>query len=191
MRFGTKAAIMTAFAGPAIAALIMTGAGPANAAVTTANAPHSTSDPIFGFCNPFFQHQNQFFFQRQQWNLSGDNTVVATLNGSSMTFSYPVDFTQRGGCLGGTLTDPFFPTSGPIHGTVFGNHVTFSFRYPNGSTQGKRTFTGTIDRHGDVFGTWSETGSENGTGTWHLTRDAHRACHQFFWWNPNRACFLF
>ena len=128
MRFGTKAAIMTAFAGPAIAALILTGAGPANAAVTTTT--HTTSDtPIFGFCNPFFRDENPFMFQRERWNLNGDNTVVATLNGSSMTFSYPVDFVQRGGCLSGTLTDPFFPTSGPIHGTVFGNFVTFSFRY--------------------------------------------------------------
>ena len=187
MRFGTKAAIMTAFAGPAIAALMLTGAGTANAAVTTTT--HTTSD--FGFCNPFFEHQNQFFFQRERWNLSGDNTVVATLKGSTQTFNYPVDFTQRGGCLGGTLSDPLFPTSGPIHGFVFGNHVTFSFRYPQGSIQGTRTFTGFIDRHGDVSGTWSETGSENGTGTWSLARDAHRVCHRFFWWDPNRACFLF
>ncbi|HEY6295167.1 MAG TPA: hypothetical protein VIX15_05840 [Streptosporangiaceae bacterium] len=191
MRFGIKAAITAAVAGPAIAALMLTGAGPANAAVTTANAPHSTSDPFFGFCNPFFQHQNQFFFQRQQWNISGDNTVVATLNGNSNTFNYPVDITQRGGCLGGTLSDPLFPTSGPIHGTVFGNHVTFSFTYPNGSAQGKRTFSGFINRRGYVSGTWSETGSENGTGTWHLAMNAHRACHRFEWWNPNRACFLF
>ena len=193
MRFRTKAAIVTAFAGPAMAALILTGAGPANAAVTTTTA-HTTSDmPIFGFCNPFFQNQdeNQFFFFRQKWNLSGDNTVEATLNGNSRTFSYPVDFTQRGGCLGGTLSDPLFPTSGPIHGTVFGNHVTFSFKYPSGSIQGTRTFTGTIDRRGDVSGTWSETGSENGAGTWSLAERAHRACHRFFWWNPNRACFLF
>jgi hypothetical protein len=185
MRFGTRAAIMTAFAGPAIAALMLTGAGPANAAVTTAHTP------IFGFCNPFFQNENPFMFQRQEWNFSGNNTVVATLNGNSNTFSYPVHFTQRGGCLSGTLSDPLFPTSGPIHGIVFGNHVTFSFRYPSGSIQGKRTFTGFVDRWGDVHGTWSETGSEHGTGTWHLAKDVHRACHQFFWWDPNRACFLF
>ena len=118
MRFGTKAAIMTAFAGPAIAALIMTKVQ-ANAAVTTANTPHSTSDPIFGFCNPFFQHQNQFFFQRQQWNLSGDNTVVATLNGSSMTFSYPVDFTQQGRLPRARrhYTDPLLSRPPTIHGT--------------------------------------------------------------------------
>ena len=185
MRFRTKAAIMTALAGPAIAAMLLTGAGPANAAVTT------THTSIFGFCNPFFQDENPFMFQREQWNLSGNNTVVVTLKGSTMTFSYPVHFVQRGGCLSGTLTDPFFPTSGPIHGTVFGRHVRFSFTYPNGSIQGKRTFTGKIDRHGDVSGTWSETGSENGTGTWSLAKDAHRACHRFFWWDPNQACFLF
>ena len=74
---------------------------------------------------------------------------------------------------------------------MFGNHVTFSFRYPNGSSQGKRTFTGTINRWGDASGTWSETGSENATGTWHLAKDVHRACHRFFWWDPSQACFLF
>jgi hypothetical protein len=189
MRFRTKAAIMTAFAGPAIAALILTGAGPANAAVTTTT--HTTSGIPFGFCNPFFQDENPLFHQRQEWNLSGDNTVVATLQGSSTIFNYPVHFTQRGGCLGGTLSDPLFPTSGPIRGFVFGNHVVFSFRYPHGSIQGLRTFIGTIDRHGDVSGNWTETGSEHGTGTWSLARDAHRACHRFFWWDPNRACFLF
>ena len=75
-----------------------------------------------------------------------------------MTWYYSVDFTQRGSCLSGTLNDSYFPFSGPLHGTVFGNYVTFSFRYPHGSSQGTRTFNGYINRWGDVSGRWSETG---------------------------------
>jgi hypothetical protein len=174
MRFRTKAAITTAFAGPAIAALIFTGAGPANAAVTTAAAPHTTTSTswVFPFC---FRHHLEL------WNFNGDNTVVATLHGSTMIFNYPVHFRQRGSCLRGTLTDPFFPTSGPIFGIVVRNFVRFSFRYPPGSVQGTRTFVGhVINRDGDVAGTWSETGSENGTGTWSLADDVRPACPDFF-----------
>jgi hypothetical protein len=189
MRFGTKAAIMTAFAGPAIAALMLTGAGPANAAVTTTTS-HTTSTS--GWFNPFCFNQFQNpFNQRQQWNLSGSNTVDLWYNGTEYT--YGVQFNQRGSCLTGTLTDLGLPSgeqTGPIHGTIFGNHVTFSFRYPT-SFQGTRTFNGYINRWGDVSGNWSETGSENGSGHWSLARNAHRACHRFMWWSPNQACFLF
>ena len=173
MRFRTKAAIMTAVAGPAIAALILTGAGPANAAVTTAATPHATTSTswFFPFCNP---HHLELF------NFNGDNTVVATIHGSTAIFKYPVHFRQRGSCLRGTLTDPFFPTSGPIFGIVVRHFVRFSFRYPPGSVQGTRTFVGHIDRDGDVAGTWSETGSENGTGTWSLADQVREACPDFF-----------
>ena len=173
MRFRTKAAIMTAVAGPAIAAMILTGAGPANAAVTTASTAHtttSTSFPGFPFC---FRHHLELF------NFNGDNTVVATLKGSTTIFKYPVDFRQRGSCLRGTLTDPFFPTSGPIHGVVVRHFVTFSFTYPS-SFQGTRTFVGHIDHEGDVSGTWSETGTGNETGTWTLADQVQDACPDFF-----------
>ncbi|HTX27377.1 MAG TPA: hypothetical protein VME19_10200 [Streptosporangiaceae bacterium] len=188
MRFGTKAAIAAAFAGPAIAALILTGAGTANAAVTTTTAHTTSSGSYFPFCNPF-QNQSQFRNQRVQWNVSGSNTVDVTYKGSN--FYYPVSFTQFGNCLSGTLTDNGYPTSGPINGTVSGNHVQFSFRYPYGSSQGTRTFVGTIDRWGNVYGYWYETGSEHGHGTWSLTKKVHRACQRYEWWNPNRACTVF
>jgi hypothetical protein len=191
MRFGIKAAITAALAGPAIAALMLTGAGPANAAVTTTTAQTTSSWGGFQNCNPFFQNQNPFRNQREQWNLSGDNTVVVNENGSSMTWFYSVDFSQRGGCLSGTLDDSYFPFSGSLHGSVSGNHVTFRFRYPSSGSQGTRTYNGYINRWGDVSGTWSDSGSDGASGTWHLTRDAHHACQQFFWWAPNRACFLF
>ena len=104
-----------------------------------------------------------------------------------------MQFNQQGSCLSGTLTDTGLPSGEQtlrVHGTIFGNHVTFSVRYPT-NFQGTRTFNGYINRHGDVSGMWSETGTENGSGNWSLARDAHHACQRFEWWNPNRACFLF
>jgi hypothetical protein len=100
-----------------------------------------------------------------------------------------VTFKQSGGCLTGTLTDPYFPTTGPISGTVVKNNVTFSFQYPSGSVQGTRTYTGTINRHGDLSGTWSQTGSQGGGGTFTLAKHVHRACP---WWYPlNASCRVF
>lgn len=175
MRFRTKAAIMAALAGPAIAGLILTGAGPANAAVTTANAPHTSSDPVFQFCSPF---------NLERFDLRGGNTVDVTFNHTAYT--YAVQFHQRGSCLSGSLTDtniPSGPQTGPVHGFVFRNYVRFSFTYTySGETQGTRTYVGTISRWGWVSGTWSDSGPDGSTGTWHLAGPAHRACPDFFPW---------
>jgi len=132
-------------------------------AAPVSSAAHTTSSAGPG-CNRF---------AREQWNLNGRNHVKAVYQGS--TFTYSVTFRQSGSCLTGTLADPYFPTTGPISGTVSGNHVTFSFRYPRRSIQGTRTYTGTINRRGAVSGTWSETGSEHGFGTFTLATNAHRA----------------
>jgi hypothetical protein len=97
------------------------------------------------------------------------------------------------------MTDSYYPTTGPIYGTINGNHVTFSFTYPAGSIQGTRTFTGTIQPrwyrqwyqhwvwnghrwvhrwtfrwqiHGYVSGHWTETGSEGASSTWYLANYA-------------------
>jgi hypothetical protein len=175
MRFRTKAAIMTALAGPAIAGLILTGAGPANAAVTAANTPHASADPIFGFCSPF---------NLERFDFRGDNTVDVTFNNTP--FTYAVDFFQRGSCLGGSLTDthiPSGPQTGPIHGFVFRNYVRFSFTYTYvGETQGTRTYVGTISRRGFVSGTWSDSGPDGSMGTWSLADRVQRACPNFFPW---------
>jgi hypothetical protein len=189
MRFGTRAAITAAFAGPAIAALIMTGVGSASAAVTTTTA-HTTSSsgPFFPYCNQYQnQHQNQNRFGQEQWNLSGSNTDAVKFEVN--TYDYPVYFTQRGDCLTGTMTDPGASFSGRIHGTVYGNFVIFSVTYPSGSKQGTRTFNGTINRWGHVSGSWSETGSENGSGSWSLSRSAHQGCQINYQWNQNQGCY--
>jgi hypothetical protein len=65
------------------------------------------------------------------------------------------------------------PTEGE---TVSGNAVTFTIRYPAHSIQGTRTFGGTISG-GTVTGSWSESGSEHGSGTWSLTSPVAAACH--------------
>jgi hypothetical protein len=190
MRFGTRAMITAALAGPAMAALILTGAGTANAAVTS-------SGQFNQFCNQNQFPQNQFpqnhfprnRFQQGQWNLSGPNTLAVKFEVN--TYDYPVYFSQQGTCLTGSFTDPGASFSGRVHGTVYGNFITFSVTYPYGSKQGTRTFNGTINQWGHVSGSWSETGSENAAGSWSLSGSAQRGCLTNFPGvsNPYQGCF--
>jgi hypothetical protein len=190
MRFAAKALITTALAGPAMAALILTGTGAASAAVTTTTG---NPGPYQQYCNQYGQNQygqNQYGqngFRQGQWNLSGSNTAEVKFEVN--TYDYPMYLTQRGDCLSGTLTDPGASFTGRIHGTVYGNFITFSITYPSGDNQGTRTFNGTINRWGHVSGSWSETGSENAAGSWSLSRPAHRGCQMNNSpWNQNRGC---
>jgi len=176
---GISKTMLRTCAGLAVAAgLVAGGAGVANAATTSPTTAQSNHHPA---CNPW---------ARERWNLNGKNQVKAVYNGS--TYTYSVTFRQFGSCLSGTLTDSYYPTTGPLWGTVNKNYVTFSFAYPSGSIQGTRTYTGTINRWGYVSGTWSETGSENGSGTWTLAKHAARACPWWYqWWNPYAACSVY
>jgi hypothetical protein len=184
---GIRKTMLRTCAGVAIAtAAVVGGAGVASAAPVS---PAATTTSHFGFgCNPFGY---------EQWNVNGSNTVEAVYLGT--TYSYSIYFNQYGGCLSGTMTDSYYPTTGPIHGSISGNYITFSFRYPSGSIQGTRTFSGYIHPqfykiwyqhwvwngfrwvlrwtfrygvHGYVSGTWSETGSEGGSGSWSLASGA-------------------
>jgi hypothetical protein len=170
---GITRTMLRACAGFAVAAgLVAGGAGVASA------APVTPAKPAFGpSCSPW---------SLQHWNLNGHNQVKATYLGGNYT--YNVTFKQAGSCLTGTLTDSLFPTTGAVFGVVNKNHVTFSFRYPNSGTQGTRTFSGTISNRGVVAGTWSETGTEHGHGTWKLASNAKLACPWWFGWNPTTAC---
>ncbi len=106
-----------------------------------------------------------------QWNLNGANNVDVS-NGVN-SFVYSVTFIQNGSVLTGTLDDSYYPTSGPVSGTVNGDGITFTFNYPAGSVQGMRTYTGTISQSGAVSGTWTETGDESpNSGTWTLESNA-------------------
>ena len=187
---GISKTMLRTCAGLAVAAgLVAGGAGVASAA-TTSPTTSTTSSWQHG-CNPF---------AREQWNLNGSNDIKN--NQFSPPYTYSVTFRQYGSCLSGTMTDPYYGTSGttgPIYGTINGNSVTFSFTYPAGSIQGTRTFSGYIHpqyyrqyyRHwvwnghrwvlrwtfrwqvrGVVSGHWTETGSEGASSTWYLTNSA-------------------
>ena len=146
---GISRTVLGTCAGLAVAAgLVVGGAGVASAA-TVSPAATTASNHGFG-CNPF---------AGQQWNLNGSNTVNAVFEGT--TYSYSITFKQFGSCLSGTMTDSYYPTTGPIRGTVRGNYVTFSFTYPAGSIQGTRTFNGYI--HPQWYRQWYRQGHR-----WHF-----------------------
>ena len=150
MRSISKTMLRTC-AGLAVAAgLVVGGAGVANATTTSPTTAQSSHHPA---CNPW---------ARERWNLNGKNEVKAVYLGT--TYTYSVTFRQSGSCLTGTLTDSYYPTTGPIWGTVNKNSVTFSFAYPSGSVQGTRTYTGTINRRG--------------SGVRNVVRDGHRERHR-------------
>jgi len=172
MRLGTKAMIRACFAGPAIAAVILTGAGTASAQTVSPTA-HTigTAEHIPLFCNPF---------QKERWNLNGFNKVDVSYLGAPYT--YTVDFVQHGSCLNGWLDDPYFHVLAPIFGTVSGNYVTFSFTYPS-FVEGTRTYIGHINGWGFVYGDWSQTGfAWPNFGTFSLSNPVPRACPPWIWW---------
>ena len=192
MRFGARTMLLACCAGPAVAAMLVSGSGPANAAPLTPVVSGGTS---FGHPGPWGGHGPGQFncdrWQFERWDVNGTNTVNVVYSGGTAT--YGVTFRQNGECLGGTLTDnkiPNGPKTGPISGTVNGSTITFSFKYTyTGATQGTRTFTGTINRFGAVSGTWNETGTEGLTGTWSLAAKADRACSwRALRWQPWRGC---
>jgi hypothetical protein len=151
----------------AVAAVLISGVG---AAVT---APASLAA----------QQSSQASSSSSQWSLSGSNSIDIGYDGTSLT--YTVSFTQSGTSLTGTLDDPYYPTSGPITGSVNGDSVTFTFDYPSGSIQGTRTYTGTISSSGAVSGTWTQTGSESpDNGTWSLASNATAGSGS----SPTAAC---
>jgi hypothetical protein len=176
MRGITKTTLRVCAGLAAAAALVVGGTGVASAATTTP-ATHASANWVGSGCN---------YRALEQWNLNGHNKVEAVYQGT--TYTYSVTFRQFGGCLSGTLTDSLYPTTGPIWGVVYRNHVTFSFNYPSGSVQGTRTFSGTINRWGGVSGYWWENGSENGSGTFTLAKHAATACFWWQWWYHNRGC---
>jgi hypothetical protein len=185
------------FAAPAVTAMVMAGAGTANASAVTPGVPGAASNSRYVSDWPHGSHGPGRYFcsrwQLERWNLNGTNSITAVYQNSD--FGYTVTFEQDGSCLTGTLTDPYipnpFPKSGPVSGTVRGNTVTFSFTYPQ-SIQGTRTYTGTISRSGAVSGTWTENGSllpDN--GTWSLGTKAARACPWRSWWRTlGHVCFV-
>ncbi len=197
MRLGARMMLWACCAGPAVAAMLVTGSGPANAAgLTPAVSAGNSFQTVpggggFGPGGHNWGRPNCDRWQLERWDVGGPNTVDLVYQGGN--FTYGVTIHQHGGCLTGTLTDlgiPTGPTTGPIFGTINRNQLTFSFRYTYaGERQGLRTFTGSIGRSGAVNGTWDETGPEAGTGTWALATKATRACPPYVVrWLPWRQC---
>jgi len=195
MRFGARMMLLACCAGPAVAAMLVTGSGSANAAPLT---PGVSSGPSFGphGGGPWGGHgpgqRNCDRRQLERWDVNGNN-VVEYVFGGTHNFTYAMTFQQNGSCLTGTLTDnniPNGPKTGPIFGTVNQNQITFSYRYTfAGENQGTRTFTGAIGRSGAVNGTWTETGTEGASGTWSLEYKARQACPpHVLRWQPWREC---
>jgi len=174
MRLGTKATIWACFAGPAIAATILAGAGTASAQTTspTAHTVNTTEHiPAGPLCSPF---------QKERYNLNGFNTVDVTY--LFHHYFYTVDFVQHGSCLSGWLHDPYFSVTEPIFGTVNGNSVTFRFHYPS-FVEGTRTYIGSINHFGFVSGHWFQTGTAfPNFGGFSLSSTVARACPSWVWW---------
>jgi hypothetical protein len=76
----------------------------------------------------------------------------------------------------GMLRDSYEPhaINLPVDGVQFGNDVVISVQYPStgpdAGNQGVRTFSGVVGPHGHVTGSWSETGTEAGSGAFTLDR---------------------
>src|SRR6266851_3048836 len=120
MRFGAKTMLRACFAVPVVAAVVMAGAGAANAKTTMSGVPGAVSSSSYLGDRPYgFHGPGRYFCSKWQlgrWNLNGTNSITAVYLGSD--FTYTVTFEQDGSCLTGTLTDPYipkgFPKSGPV-----------------------------------------------------------------------------
>lgn len=112
-----------------------------------------------------------------QARLSGPNVLSLTFNGHTYNYNIrtaTIPVSRNLSLVAGSLRDSYEPqpVNLPIQGVIFGNDVVLSVQYPttgpDAGPQGVRTFSGTIGAHGHVSGTWNETGSENGSGTFSL-----------------------
>lgn len=112
------------------------------------------------------------------WNVTGAYTFDTKYLGND--YNYSVTLSQSGNTITGSLNDTYLPSVLTItNGSLSGNTITFSVDYGSGSSQGVRTFTGTIGSSGHMSGTWSETGSEQGHDTWSTTSGAANATNTY------------
>jgi hypothetical protein len=137
-------------------------AGGASAATTNVPAPHlpaACQTHVRGSDNLQLTFDNQTFRYQVRLRLS------------------PVFFQRGVLVVSGTLCDTNEPVPLvlPVHGVIFGHGIAIlSVVYPtvgpDAGNQGVRTFSGVIGPHGSVAGTWSETGTEAGSGPFTLQR---------------------
>jgi hypothetical protein len=149
------------------------------AGVVAASAATASAAPAAPAATASAHYQYQ-----RQWELRGPNQVSLTYLGSTYTYKVqfstykvPISWQKQGELLTGTLTDKGLAKGQQtlqVNGTIFGNYVVFSVVYPASGPQGVRTFSGTIDKHGNVAGSWTETGTEAGSGPFTLLHPAHK-----------------
>ena len=84
MRFGAKMMVWAFCAGSAVAALLVTGSGTANAAILTAGPAGISAGPDNSF-GPSGPHCR--WWERERWNLNGTNTIVAVYNNTNYYYS--------------------------------------------------------------------------------------------------------
>jgi hypothetical protein len=95
---------------------------------------------------------------------------LTTTGGTTYTGYWLLLEEGRGGLLSGWLYDPNLP-AGPdrylaVSGAVSGDVVVFEVTYnPTYGQQGSRAFVGIISG-GNITGRWTETGTEDLSGTW-------------------------
>jgi len=151
------------------------------AGVVAASAASASAAPAAPATTVSAHYQYQ-----RPWQLNGHNTVSLTYLGSTWTYKVqfstykvPISWQKQGELLTGMLTDKGLAKGQQtlqVNGVIFGNYVVFSVVYPANSVgqQGVRTFSGTIDKHGNVTGSWTETGTEAGSGPFTLLAPAHK-----------------
>ncbi len=104
------------------------------------------------------------------WDLTGNYTFY--INYSGHDYSYAVDLNQSVNYITGTLVDTYLPAAEQtrtVNGTLTGNSFVLEVPYPAGGQWGTRTFDGTIDSTGHLSGTWSDSGTDNASGSWSTT----------------------
>ncbi len=116
----------------------------------------------------------------QTWDVTGPYEMDVLFLGGN--YGYDLTLNQSGNVVTGDLYDPYLPGNLTIFdGTINGNAIVFKVDYGSGSVQGIRTFTGTIDTFGLLSGSWSESGTENGSDTWSTTSGAALLTEGPYW----------
>jgi hypothetical protein len=140
-----------------------------SAMASTAHSPMPTPTPSVTTPAPVIGLPNCGVIRSPRFReLNGRNCLELTFQGN--TFYYPVNLTEFGHDIMGSLRDDYLPGTLTLHGIQVGNAVVLFVTYPGGDPQGTRAFVGTITS-GHLSGNWDETGTEDGTGTWELVNN--------------------
>jgi len=95
--------------------------------------------------------------------LTGTYTINLLYEGNP--YVYTLTLIQSDDTLTGTIYDQYLPGTLPVTGTFDDTTIKFAADY-GAHYWGTRTFTGTIGTDGVLSGTWSDSGTDNASGTW-------------------------